>query len=161
MHGIVRPEPLPEELRLADRPSRARQLVHGYRWFLMLVVLPTLLVAAYYFLIASNQYESQADFVVRRADVTPERRRLRADLRLQSERQRRPVRRRISSPTTCFRTMRSPGCVRRTSWSSGSGVPGPTGSVGYGSPIPPPKVCFRTTRVMSELCRIPRPGLAI
>jgi capsular polysaccharide transport system permease protein len=69
MHGIVRPEPLEEELHGSRAPSKVRELVHAYRFFLALVVAPTLLVAAYFYLIASNQYESRADFVVRRADV--------------------------------------------------------------------------------------------
>jgi capsular polysaccharide transport system permease protein len=69
MHGIVRPEPLAEELHASRPHSKARELVRTYRFFLMLVILPTLVVAAFYYLIASNQYESRADFVVRRADV--------------------------------------------------------------------------------------------
>jgi capsular polysaccharide transport system permease protein len=69
MHGIVRPEPLEQDRVAADRFGRARRLAHVYRHFLLFVVLPSLLVAAYYYLIASNQYESRADFVVRRADT--------------------------------------------------------------------------------------------
>lgn len=41
------------------------------RAFLLIVVLPTLLVAGYYGLIAANQYESQADFIVRASQDTP------------------------------------------------------------------------------------------
>jgi capsular polysaccharide transport system permease protein len=69
MHGIVRPEPLEDELYVARAQSKARQIIHTYRFFLALVVAPTLLVAGYFYLIASNQYESRADFIVRRADV--------------------------------------------------------------------------------------------
>jgi len=39
-------------------------------WFIALVILPTLVIAGYYYLIASDQYESQATFVVRRAGVS-------------------------------------------------------------------------------------------
>lgn len=68
MHGIIKPS-APSELD-GSRDLRER-LKHGarvYRWFLGLVILPTLLVAAYYYLVASNQYESSADFVVRKAE---------------------------------------------------------------------------------------------
>lgn len=41
------------------------------RGFMLVVVLPTLLVSAYYGFFASNQYESQADFIVRAAEDTP------------------------------------------------------------------------------------------
>lgn len=69
MHGIVRPEPLDDDTDRAAPPSRLRRLYGVYRQFILLVVVPTLAVAGYFYLIASNQYESQADFVVRRADV--------------------------------------------------------------------------------------------
>ncbi len=39
-----------------------------WRAFLLIVVIPTLLSALYFGLVASNQYESSADFVVNRAD---------------------------------------------------------------------------------------------
>ena len=41
------------------------------RYFLLIVVLPTLLTAGYYLLIASDQYESEAHFMVRAAQETP------------------------------------------------------------------------------------------
>jgi capsular polysaccharide transport system permease protein len=41
------------------------------RAFLLVVVLPTLLVAGYFGLIASDQYESEADFIVRSSQETP------------------------------------------------------------------------------------------
>jgi capsular polysaccharide transport system permease protein len=69
MHGIIRPD----ELQLhgpATRGARLREVMHLYRHFLTIVVLPTLLIAAYYYLIASDQYASRADYVVRRADMT-------------------------------------------------------------------------------------------
>jgi capsular polysaccharide transport system permease protein len=39
------------------------------RFFLAIVIFPTLLAAAYFYLIASDQYESSTDFVVRRAEA--------------------------------------------------------------------------------------------
>ena len=69
MHGIIKPDEL-ALLPTTARRSQLRDAIHVYRFFLMLVVLPTALVAGYYYLIASNQYVSKADFVVRRADVS-------------------------------------------------------------------------------------------
>lgn len=58
---------------MASNPSVQRTSVVGevlswiknQRVFLLVVILPTLLVSLYYGLIASNQYESEADFIVR------------------------------------------------------------------------------------------------
>ena len=52
----------------ARAADRLRDLLRASRAFLLLVIAPTVLAALYYGLIASNQYESSADFVVRRAD---------------------------------------------------------------------------------------------
>jgi len=41
-----------------------------HRWFVGVVILPTLVVSAYFYLLASDQYESGADFVVRRAEAS-------------------------------------------------------------------------------------------
>ncbi len=43
-------------------------MVWANRVFFTLVILPTVIVALYYGLVASNQYESSADFVVRRSE---------------------------------------------------------------------------------------------
>lgn len=55
---------------VTSRPSILDQAV-AWLWtqraFLLIVVLPTLLVTLYFGLIASNQYESEADFIVRAA----------------------------------------------------------------------------------------------
>lgn len=48
--------------------ARLRRVLYAARAFLVLVIVPTLLVAIYYGLIASDQYESSADFVVRHAE---------------------------------------------------------------------------------------------
>lgn len=61
---------------LQDRESqggilgRARAAIAKRKWILF-VVLPTALVALYYGLIAANQYESEAHFVVRSANAQP------------------------------------------------------------------------------------------
>lgn len=67
MHGIIKPMTAPDEAG-RDALRQLKQLLHRFRWFVLLVLLPTLLVAAYYYLMASDQYESSADFVVRKAD---------------------------------------------------------------------------------------------
>lgn len=38
--------------------------LHGWRYFLLIVALPTLIVAAYLYLVAADQYESEAHFIV-------------------------------------------------------------------------------------------------
>jgi capsular polysaccharide transport system permease protein len=69
MHGIIRPAILSELDARETARQRLKHMLWPYRWFLGLVILPTLLVAGYYYLIASDQYESKADFVVRKADA--------------------------------------------------------------------------------------------
>lgn len=68
MHGIIRPESIENDAR--DFGEKTRAFLHAYRYFLLIVGLPTLLLAAYYYLVASDQYEAGADFVVRRSDST-------------------------------------------------------------------------------------------
>jgi capsular polysaccharide transport system permease protein len=70
MHGIITPA---VEDRFA-KPTPARRVMewaHRKRMFLLFVILPTLLVAGYYYLIAADQYESEAHFMVRTAEATP------------------------------------------------------------------------------------------
>lgn len=53
---------------VAVRPGavgQTLQWLYNRRVFLLVVILPTLIVGLYYGLIATNQYESQADFIVR------------------------------------------------------------------------------------------------
>lgn len=65
MHGVIQPVPA-----LAEPPGRGARLrlATGWlvprRWFLALVVLPALLVTGYYYLIAADQYLSEAHFSV-------------------------------------------------------------------------------------------------
>lgn len=67
MQGVIFPE-----VGKVERESvvaKLRRAGWSNRAFLVIVVLPTLLASLYYGLIASNQYESSADFVVRRAEA--------------------------------------------------------------------------------------------
>ena len=68
MHGIMTP------METGDRhqglPDRARDWVWQRRWFMLLVVLPIAIVAGYLFLIASDQYETEAHFLVRSQNVS-------------------------------------------------------------------------------------------
>lgn len=66
MHGVIFPGPeISERKGIAKTAWRA---IRDYRAFFAIVVLPTMLAGIYYGLIASNVYESSAEFVVRRAD---------------------------------------------------------------------------------------------
>jgi capsular polysaccharide transport system permease protein len=71
MHGIIRPVPeqsgeAPNQVRL----EWARTTLRAWRNFLLVVVLPTLILAGYYFLVASDQYESEAHFTVSAGGAT-------------------------------------------------------------------------------------------
>src|SRR6187402_415170 len=72
MHGFMTPADGTEDRELGPI-ERARDWVLARRWFLGIVVLPTLLVALYPFAYASDQYESEAHFLVRSSSgsVTP------------------------------------------------------------------------------------------
>lgn len=70
MHGIMRPATDQTDLHRPSRLDQLRDWVWQRRIFGALVVLPTLLLAAYLFLIASDQYESEAHFVVKSANTT-------------------------------------------------------------------------------------------
>lgn len=68
MHGIFAPV---IETSVEDRPSLLSHFVawlHKRRGVLLIVALPTLLVAAYFYLIAADQYESEAHFMIRSSE---------------------------------------------------------------------------------------------
>lgn len=70
MHGIFTLPPAEDRFR----PSPVRRLfdwVRMRRAFLLVVALPTLLLAAYFYLVAADQYQSEAHFIVRGVDSTP------------------------------------------------------------------------------------------
>lgn len=69
MHGIM----TPVDTRLVARRgsvTRAYAWLRQRRRFLLVVALPTLLLAAYLYLIAADQYESEAHFLVRSASMS-------------------------------------------------------------------------------------------
>jgi capsular polysaccharide transport system permease protein len=69
MHGVITPVYNGPDIDRRTLPNRAWAWVRERRMFMAMVVLPTLIVAGYLFLIASDQYESEVHFLVRRADV--------------------------------------------------------------------------------------------
>lgn len=68
MDGIIRASASAGTGAEENFRQRLVRLLWPYRFFLAIVILPTFLVASYYYLVASDQYESGADFVVRRSD---------------------------------------------------------------------------------------------
>lgn len=71
MYGIMTPVESDADKRHDDWLSHVRHWMWQRRMFLLIVVLPTLLVSAYLYLVASDQYESEAHFLVR-SQSTPE-----------------------------------------------------------------------------------------
>jgi len=67
MHGFMTPADQSEERKLTPM-ERIQGLIWARRWLFGLVVLPTILVALYLFAYASDQYESEAHFMVHSAD---------------------------------------------------------------------------------------------
>lgn len=67
MYGIIKPLTLDAPTQVSW-PERARRWLWSRRWFALVVLLPTLVTATYLFLIASDQYQSEAHFLVRTAD---------------------------------------------------------------------------------------------
>ena len=67
MHGVIQPVGV-DVRRHNTRLTRLREGLYAYRWFLGLVIAPMLLVAAYYYLIASDQYQSETHILVRAAE---------------------------------------------------------------------------------------------
>jgi capsular polysaccharide transport system permease protein len=67
MLGIVRPAGASSHDAQLSAKGRWVAVLYAYRWFIALVLLPTLIVGGYYYLVTSDQYESKAVFVVRRA----------------------------------------------------------------------------------------------
>ena len=69
MHGIVRPQGSPDQ-PVARRGVLARvaDIIRANRAFFLIVMLPTLIVTVYFTVFAADQYESNADFIVRRSD---------------------------------------------------------------------------------------------
>lgn len=68
MHGVVKHSKAQGIGAPTTSWRTLRSLIQRFRVFGLLVVLPTVLIATYYYFIASDQYESTAAFVVRKAD---------------------------------------------------------------------------------------------
>lgn len=71
MQGIIEPMEL-ATLTRRSRGHRARAWLRRNRIFLLVVLLPSLLVGGYLYLVASDQYESEAHFLVHGADAAPQ-----------------------------------------------------------------------------------------
>ena len=71
MHGIIKPQPIQEAFDQPDWSSSVRAWAKRNRWFVIIVLLPTLVAALYYYLLAADQYQSEAHFIVKTADSTP------------------------------------------------------------------------------------------
>ena len=71
MHGIIKPQSSQDSTDPTDWPSKAIGWARRNKWFMIIVVLPTLIVGLYYYLLASDQYQSEAHFVVKTGDNSP------------------------------------------------------------------------------------------
>jgi len=71
MHGIIKPQPSHDAVEERSRASALRGWAYRNKWFVILVLVPTLLVAAYYYIMAADQYQSEAHFIVRTAESAP------------------------------------------------------------------------------------------
>jgi capsular polysaccharide transport system permease protein len=68
VHGVALPKVRDKNGHAPSWTSRLKAIALANKLFLAIVVLPTLLLTFYYVLIASDQYESNTDFVVRHAE---------------------------------------------------------------------------------------------
>lgn len=69
MHGVIQPLGQDVGTRRASPARRTWLWVVAHRMILLIVVLPTMLAALYYFAIAADQYQSEAHFIVRTAET--------------------------------------------------------------------------------------------
>lgn len=70
MHGFIAPAVDSRTLNPTSRATRLREWLYRHRMFLLVVMLPSLLVTGYYYLIAADEYQSEAHFVIRSAEST-------------------------------------------------------------------------------------------
>jgi len=68
MHGVIGPIGRDADARGDTFLQRLRTRIWDMRAFLAVVVLPTMLVGFYYYVVASDQYVSEAHFIVRQAE---------------------------------------------------------------------------------------------
>ncbi len=70
MHGVIHPQNNGMQGEAGSTSARLKAAAYANRFFLCIVILPTLIAAAYLYLVASDQYESSTDFVIRHAEAT-------------------------------------------------------------------------------------------
>lgn len=71
MHGIIKPRESQDAAQSGDWRSNTVDWARRNKWFVIVVLLPTLVAALYYYLIAADQYQSEAHFTVRTSDSSP------------------------------------------------------------------------------------------
>ncbi|RYD97972.1 MAG: lipopolysaccharide biosynthesis protein [Sphingomonadales bacterium] len=71
MHGIIKPQSSHDEVDQSDWISEVRGWSVRNKWFMLFVIVPTLLVGFYYYVIAADQYQSEAHFLVKTGDNAP------------------------------------------------------------------------------------------
>ena len=71
MHGIIKPHSADALVERQHWSEKLRVWSWRNKWFLAIVVVPTLLAALYYYIVAADQYQSEAHFIVRTADASP------------------------------------------------------------------------------------------
>ncbi|MDB5662281.1 MAG: lipopolysaccharide biosynthesis protein, partial [Sphingomonas bacterium] len=69
MYGVLAPQSELDDHGPGGRWSRVTGWARSHRTFLGVVMLPVLLTMGYLFLIASDQYQSEAHFLVRTTDA--------------------------------------------------------------------------------------------
>ncbi len=70
MLGIITPIVSDSQKYQSVWRARAVNLFVIYRYFILFVIFPITVLSAYYYIFASDQYETAADFIVRKSDVT-------------------------------------------------------------------------------------------
>jgi capsular polysaccharide transport system permease protein len=71
MHGIIKPQPSQDVAEDRNWTDALRGWALRNKWFVLLVLVPTLIVAVYYYVLAADQYQSEAHFIVRTSDSSP------------------------------------------------------------------------------------------
>ena len=70
MHGIIKPHS-DQQTEQHDLREQFVGWARRNKWFLAIVLVPTFVVAAYYYLLAADQYQSEAHFIVKTGDNSP------------------------------------------------------------------------------------------
>ena len=70
MHGIIKPHS-DQQTEQHDLREQFVGWARRNKWFLAIVLVPTFVVAVYYYLLAADQYQSEAHFIVKTGDNSP------------------------------------------------------------------------------------------